>query len=107
MIAGYDWIHVACVVTSILMVAKNSAEHHYHEVSGKTKIPSTKEVLVSFLYYLLTVPARKVKMHRFVKRSSICRVLLFIMFCLNVAKNPTLSRNKSIGLSSECYTFDP
>ena len=69
MIAGYDWIHVACVVTSILMVAKNSAEHHYHEVSGKKKIPSTKEVLVSFLYYIFNVPARRVEMHRFVNNS--------------------------------------
>ena len=47
------------------MVAKNSAEHHYHEVSGKSKIPTTKDVFVSFGYYLFAVFARKVMMHRF------------------------------------------
>ena len=45
------------------MVAKNSAEHHYHEVSGKKDVPSKKAVFVSFLYYILTIPARKVEMH--------------------------------------------
>ena len=47
------------------MVAKNSAEHHYHEVSGKSKIPTTKDVFVSFGYYLFAVFARKVMMHKF------------------------------------------
>ena len=63
MLAGYDWIHLVCVVTSTFMVAKNSAEHHYHEVSGKKDVPSKKAVFVSFLYYILTIPARKVEMH--------------------------------------------
>ena len=54
------------MVTSTLMVAKNSAEHHYHEISGKKKIPSTRDVSVSFMYYLSTVPARKVVIDRFV-----------------------------------------
>lgn len=55
---GHDWIHMACAITSTMMLAKSCAEHHYHEVSGKKKIPTTGEVLISFLYYFLLVPGR-------------------------------------------------
>ena len=64
-ITGHDWIHMACAVTSTMMLAKSCAEHHYHEVSGKKKIPTTGDVLISFFYYFLHVPGRKVAMHRF------------------------------------------
>ena len=40
-------------------------------------------------------------------RSSHFSGLLYKMLRLNVAKNPTLSTNKSVAFSSECYTFVP
>jgi hypothetical protein len=40
------------------MLAKSCSEHHYYEVSGKTRIPGLKDVAVSYLYYLIHILSR-------------------------------------------------
>ena len=49
---------MASVIVGAVMVMKNCAENNLFQVSGKKKIPTTAQVSLCFLWYLVHVLPR-------------------------------------------------
>lgn len=51
-------IQMALMLLAICNLAKDCAEHHFHEISGKSYIPYCNQVLPTILFYMLQIALR-------------------------------------------------
>ena len=54
----YGYLHVACAIFSLTSLAKEYSEHHTYELNGKSDIPSCRNVVSGFFYYLAIILLR-------------------------------------------------
>ena len=54
----YSYLHVACAIFSLTSLAKEYSEHHTYELNGKSDIPSCRNVVAGFFYYLAIILLR-------------------------------------------------
>ena len=52
------WAQICLTLISILNLSKDCAEHHFHEISGKSLIPSCHQVYPTILFYLIQIMLR-------------------------------------------------
>jgi len=54
----HNYIQVLSAISSALMMGKTAVEHHFHEMSAKTKIPKLSYMFPGFIMYLIHVACR-------------------------------------------------
>ena len=54
----YSYLHVTCALFSLTSLAKEYSEHHTYELNGKSDIPSCRNVVSGFFYYLAIILLR-------------------------------------------------
>jgi hypothetical protein len=88
------WIQLISILTGLLMLAKSCAEHHYHEVSGKTEIPGIKDIMVSISYYLIHVVSRTFTFILFFVHFRYCGIIpVLLLFFANLILSSVILKN--------------
>ena len=55
---GTNWLQLASALSSLFMLSKVNKDHHYYELSGKTKLPRNLKTLLPHFVYLVIIASR-------------------------------------------------